>query len=172
MSEGTVSAFLRAYPEHNRVLLVCITALCRDQILINFHGFQALEIVQGVAFMHHLDVVHGDLKAVSVLPCTLHTFLSLSDFRPMFSLTHIQSILISTGLVSQTLGLQLPYTPQLRLLMQPFLVWLVVGSGWHRSYWTVTTWQRELSRPADQRSRVTCMLLPLPFGRYGNGAVI
>jgi serine/threonine protein kinase len=69
MSGGTVTAFLREHPDWERSFLVshdfdasgCFERSCP----------QVIDILQGLGFMHSLDVVHGDLKPVCTGDCSL-----------------------------------------------------------------------------------------------------
>jgi serine/threonine protein kinase len=69
MSGGTVTAFLRGFPNWDRSFLVscCILAWSRSKR----YRPQVIDILQGLGFMHSLDVVHGDLKPVRTGDCSL-----------------------------------------------------------------------------------------------------
>jgi serine/threonine protein kinase len=71
MTGGTVTAFLRGCPDWERSLLVscCVKAWgCSER-----YGTQVIDILQGLGFMHSLDVVHGDLKPVCTGDCLLQS---------------------------------------------------------------------------------------------------
>jgi hypothetical protein len=80
MTGGTVTAFLRGYPNWERSFLVSryVSAWgCSERRYL-----QVIDILQGLGFMHSLDVVHGDLKPVRMGACTLESrFLTLSERR-------------------------------------------------------------------------------------------
>jgi hypothetical protein len=64
MVGGTVSAFLRENPTHNRGFFVSRFRFSKH--LVSFtQSKQVEDIVNGLIFMHSLDMVHGDLKAAS-----------------------------------------------------------------------------------------------------------
>jgi serine/threonine protein kinase len=63
MPGGTITAYLLQRPEGGRSRYVCARLLC---FLIDVHVLaQVADIVRGLAYIHSLTVVHGDLKAVS-----------------------------------------------------------------------------------------------------------
>jgi serine/threonine protein kinase len=69
MTGGTVTAFLRGHPNWERSFLVsCYVNAwgCSDRCYS-----QVIDILQGLGFMHSLDVVHGDLKPVRTRDCSL-----------------------------------------------------------------------------------------------------
>jgi hypothetical protein len=86
MTGGTISSYLQCNPQRNRVPYVrSLLQLISD---INFNDFwrsyQVDDVVSGLTFMHSLDMVHGDLKAVS----SMHKWQSKLTpdrlIRPMF----------------------------------------------------------------------------------------
>jgi serine/threonine protein kinase len=81
MTGGTVTAFLREHPDSERSLLVscCVHAWCCSE----HHCPQVIDILQGLGFMHSLDVVHGDLKPVCTADCSLQSQLLTRDRRRM-----------------------------------------------------------------------------------------
>jgi serine/threonine protein kinase len=74
MAGGTLSAFLKHNPLHNRAPYVCSSLfllllfarinsdISTDHIV---HSYQVEDVINGLTFMHSLDVIHGDMKAVS-----------------------------------------------------------------------------------------------------------
>jgi serine/threonine protein kinase len=64
MSGGTLTVFLREHPDWERSFLVrhCDITWGRSELRLS----QVIDILQGLGFMHSLDVVHGDLKPVCV----------------------------------------------------------------------------------------------------------
>jgi hypothetical protein len=81
MSGGTVTAFLREYQDSERSFLVgcCVHAWSRSER----YGTQVIDILQGLGFMHSLDVVHGDLKPVCTAGCSLQSQFPTRDRRRM-----------------------------------------------------------------------------------------
>jgi serine/threonine protein kinase len=69
MSGGTVTAFLVECPDWDRSLLV---SRCNPNAgsLAEPRSPKIIDILQGLGFMHSLDVVHGDLKPVCVGHCS------------------------------------------------------------------------------------------------------
>jgi serine/threonine protein kinase len=70
MDGGTVREFLRNEPEYDRSALACIFFDSRPYQMTELL-LQVRDIVCGLAFMHSLDVIHGDVKPVSPSPCPL-----------------------------------------------------------------------------------------------------
>jgi serine/threonine protein kinase len=70
MSGGTVTAFLVERPDWERSFLV---SRCDPNAgtLAEPRSPKIIDILQGLGFMHSLDVVHGDLKPVCVGHCSL-----------------------------------------------------------------------------------------------------
>jgi serine/threonine protein kinase len=69
MVGGTISAFLQHNPEFNRVPYVRGFAgqtQLSSQLNISCVSYQVDDVICGLTFMHSLDVVHGDMKAVSL----------------------------------------------------------------------------------------------------------
>jgi serine/threonine protein kinase len=81
MTGGTVTTFLREHPHSERSFLVgsCVNALGRSERCCP----QVIDILQGLGFMHSLDVVHGDLKPVCTGDCSLQSQLLTRDRRRM-----------------------------------------------------------------------------------------
>jgi serine/threonine protein kinase len=69
MSGGTVTAFLQEHPDWDRSFLVSHDVNAWSHSEPRFP--QVSDILQGLGFMHSLDVVHGDLKPVCVGHCSL-----------------------------------------------------------------------------------------------------
>jgi serine/threonine protein kinase len=69
MSGGTMTAFLRDHPDRERSFLVSddVNASGRSELCYP----QVMDTLQGLGFMHSLDVVHGDLKPVRTGDCSL-----------------------------------------------------------------------------------------------------
>jgi serine/threonine protein kinase len=82
MTGGPVTAFLRGYPNWERSFLVscCVLAWSRSECCCS----QVIDILQGLGFMHSLDVVHGDLKPVCTGDCSLQSQLLTREPRRMF----------------------------------------------------------------------------------------
>jgi serine/threonine protein kinase len=70
MSGGTVTAFLVERPDWERSFLVSRCNL-NAGTLAEPRSLKIIDILQGLGFMHSLDVVHGDLKPVCVGHCSL-----------------------------------------------------------------------------------------------------
>jgi serine/threonine protein kinase len=88
MSGGTVTAFLRGYPNWERSFLVscCVLAWSRSECCWP----QVIDILQGLGFMHSLDVVHGDLKPVRTGHYSLQLrFLTQSERRMSSSTSRV-----------------------------------------------------------------------------------
>jgi serine/threonine protein kinase len=81
MSGGTVTAFLRVYPNWERSYLVSHCNIARGRTERHFP--QVIDILQGLGFMHSLDVVHGDLKPVCTADCSLQSQFLTRDRRRM-----------------------------------------------------------------------------------------
>jgi hypothetical protein len=81
MSGGTVTAFLREHVDSERSFLVscCVHARGRSER----YGTQVIDILQGLGFMHSLDVVHGDIKPVCTGDCSLQSQFLTRDRRRM-----------------------------------------------------------------------------------------
>jgi serine/threonine protein kinase len=81
MTGGTITAFLRGYPNWERSFLVscCVLARSRSECCCS----QVIDILQGLGFMHSLDVVHGDLKPVCTGDCSLPAQFPTRDRRRM-----------------------------------------------------------------------------------------
>jgi serine/threonine protein kinase len=81
MSGGTITAFLRRYPDWERSYLVSnyANAWSRSKP----RSLQVIDILRGLGFMHSLDVVHGDLKPVRTGGCSLQLRLLMRSERRM-----------------------------------------------------------------------------------------
>ena len=63
MPNGNVMQFIESNPKENRLRLVSLLVVCvRSLLLINCP--QLSEVMSGVAYIHDLEIVHGDLKGV------------------------------------------------------------------------------------------------------------
>jgi len=62
MPNGNVIQFAKSNPEENRLQLVSSLAVARSLLFIN--RAQLSEVMSGVAYIHDLGIVHGDLKGV------------------------------------------------------------------------------------------------------------
>jgi serine/threonine protein kinase len=67
MEEGTISGYLQRHPYKHRAAFVRIyPALSLWPMLMHC---QMRDILHGLMYMHNLDVIHGDLKAVRRSSC-------------------------------------------------------------------------------------------------------
>ena len=64
MPNGNVIEYARSNPEANRLRLVCLFAIS-PRIILFANNFWLSGVASGVAYLHELSVVHGDLKGAS-----------------------------------------------------------------------------------------------------------
>ena len=67
MPNGDVLRYARSNPEANRLRLVSFFAVIAIALLLIIN-VQLSEVMSGVAYLHELRVVHGDLKGVRQAP--------------------------------------------------------------------------------------------------------
>jgi len=65
MPNGNVIKYATSNPEANRLRLVRPKAVSSRSLLL-IDDLQLSEVASGVAYLHELRVVHGDLKGVSL----------------------------------------------------------------------------------------------------------
>jgi serine/threonine protein kinase len=64
MEGGTIDVYLRDHPEGDRTRYVRLMNPLSIAYHLSLMPLQVKDVVRGLAFMHSLDIVHGDLKAV------------------------------------------------------------------------------------------------------------
>ena len=70
MPNGNIMQYTRSNPEANRFRLVSPLAVSPRFPVTIIQNIQLSEVMSGVAYLHELSIVHGDLKGVSpVLVC-------------------------------------------------------------------------------------------------------
>lgn len=70
MSNGTVTAYLSSNPTADRRLLVCTNEIHNFALALNNLCNQIVDIVEGLSYMHSLNIVPGDIKPVRIsIPC-------------------------------------------------------------------------------------------------------
>ena len=85
MSNGTLKEYTRSNPEANRLQLVGPLSVAL-QSFPPIHSFQLSEVASGVAYLHGLEIVHGDLKGV-IPVSSVHIMLADKWNRQTFSST-------------------------------------------------------------------------------------
>jgi serine/threonine protein kinase len=85
MSGGTLTVFLREHPDWDRSFLASHDLNAWGRAELCHH--QMIDILQGLGFMHSLDVVHGDLKPVRTGDCAPQPQLLKRSERRMSSST-------------------------------------------------------------------------------------
>jgi len=65
MPNGNVMQYARSNPEANRLRLVSPLAVFLLFFLLFIDNPQLSEVTSGVAYLHELGIIHGDLKGVS-----------------------------------------------------------------------------------------------------------
>jgi serine/threonine protein kinase len=73
MPNGTVVRFLKPRPDENRSSYVCFSYLIIAHFSLTPSIYQLMDIVNGLIYLHSLNIIHGDIKGVStVLNSSLH----------------------------------------------------------------------------------------------------
>ena len=72
MSNGNLSSYLREHPEVDRLSLVSdyprAVVFFFFSTTLTLHRYQLLNVAEGLAYLHHYGVVHGNLSGVSSDP--------------------------------------------------------------------------------------------------------
>ena len=68
MPNGNVVQYAKSNPEANRLRLVSPLSQFAVFSLSLVNEFQLSEVMSAVAYLHELNIIHGDLKGVSLTP--------------------------------------------------------------------------------------------------------
>ena len=74
MPNGNVMQYTRSNPEANRLQLVGPLAVSPRLPVTIIKNIQLSEVMSGVAYLHELSIVHGDLKGVSLVLVRLFSY--------------------------------------------------------------------------------------------------
>jgi len=136
MKEGDINEYLKRAPEANRPRLVSklVTHYCPPHYILLG---QAMDVAEGLSYLHEHGIIHGDLKGVSYL-FFVHT--------PYTETDHMSSQMFSLATQEEHTSLTLvsPRYPTLQYLHGPLILqWHLKGArhvGRHPNYliWKTT----------------------------------
>lgn len=89
MEHGNVKQFLEQAPRSDCVTLVSkiVKALHLTRSNhIHMYVIQSLDIAQGLEYLHNENIIHGDLKAVGLLPSMLANGLTITSLAQYIDL--------------------------------------------------------------------------------------